>query len=468
MTIEEYERKIREATDASLAAQAINNAAEASAIGSAIGNAGMASGQMLSGGVGEAPEWESQQDQQQKQRAIVDAVYATTTPAEAQQPPENKTIVDTVQREPRGGDGVVSDGNVSAAEAALTKANEDYAKGIADTNEMQNKAFADMVIDFYNEKKAREEEMQRQEQANMLSTMGSSFAELGAGLANLFYVGNQGSHQQYKNYTADWMKKADQERLENRRRRENMFDTMQRLKLQQEQLRAANRIEELKARQAAAKDAYGIARDAYNRALEEKRYADTRSDKDWQRGITERALKMREGTQARQDKATDASIAQGWARINDAKEAREMNMRLYGYVPDKNAPGGFRYDPSQAARGTSSRSSSAGGSGGGLEIPLMAHGNLPAETIRVKDEKALETIIFSNIDAITDLTMMQKDALMAVMEDDTMDADKKARELRRYLVSSGQLRALFRANGNAESGNGADTSDGWLFREYNK
>ena len=96
----------------------------------------------------------------------------------------------------------------------------------------------------------------------------------------------------------------------------------------------------------------------------------------------------------------------------------------------------------------------------------MAHGNLPAETIRVKDEKALETIIFSNIDAVTDLTVMQKNALVGLLEDDSIDADKKARELRRYLVSSGQLRSLFRSQWATQDNADADNDNGWLFRMY--
>ena len=335
--------------------------------------------------------------------------------------------------------------------------------------------FADIIAREEQRANDAEQEAIAQRQAEQRAAKWTGATELAASLGNLIAVGGDGaSNQQYHSYSQDWMRIADQNWRINRARFDNLRDRQRALQQQLIHMKMGDAGQALNManRQADAAYQHGVSvgQTRYqtgtapiNILTQAAKEAAAAREQGVLTGIN---VEMKERDQDRQDKATDASINQGWKRIENDEKAREMNMRLYGYVPDKNAPGGYRYDPSQAVRGTSSRSSSSGGSGRGLEIPLMAHGNLPAETIRVKDEKALETIIFSNIDAVTDLTVMQKNALVGLLEDDSIDADKKARELRRYLVSSGQLRSLFRSQWATQDNADADNDNGWLFRMY--
>lgn len=244
--------------------------------------------------------------------------------------------------------------DLAAAQAAYDKAEQETLKAVQDENAARNKSFADMVNDYYAEKKRQEDEMKQREQANMMSSMATGTTELAANIINMLSVGQlHANNQQYKSYSQDWMRKADQDIREHRHRRDNLNNTLMRLKQQQEQVRTAGRIEEMKLRQQQAAD-------AYNRALRNAQDAERRADKEWDKDFKER-------TQERQAKQTDASIAQGWARIQQQRDANTTSMLAQGWVPDKNAPGGFRYDPKAAekygVKPSSSSSSSRSGSG---------------------------------------------------------------------------------------------------------
>jgi len=338
MTIEEYERKIKEATDASVAAQAQKNAAEADALGSAVSTAVQTRGQELTGGTGEKPDWQSDRNASLQKKMREDEAK-------------------------RAKDNLVANSRNTVGDAAVKTPEYTEAAAMSDlhaAHEAQYKSFTDMVDDYANEKKAREEEMRRQEQANTYSTMGSSFAELGAGLINMFSVGGlHATNQQYKNYTADWMKKADQDIQEHRKRREGMYDTLQRLKMQQEQVRTANKIEEMKL-------ALSLKKEKEERERYERERTDRLAQQEWQRGITERQVNLQEKAQERSDKQAEASIAQGWARINQTAAELDMKAQEGGFVPDPDRPGKYKIDKDSEAYKTAVSSGKVrAGSGGG-------------------------------------------------------------------------------------------------------
>lgn len=493
---EEYERQrkedekmVQEAVEGANVAQAKKNAAEIGALASIADNAAQATAQQMSGGVGAKPQYEKQQEQKQNQAAIENAVAAvssdTTQPVAEEKQPETKEIppydqssmtpeeyqrvygvapvVEQAQgdntsmtREEmerldggmqqqapsnEGGEPVVNEGSGSGQAVV----DSDLMRAAKDANAEREKQFSDIINDYYNRKQKEDREMRIQEQANMMSSMATGTTELAAGIINMLSVGELGAtHQQYNNPTADWMKKADADIRANRDRRRNMADTLERLKMQEAELKAANRLEE-------AKLNHSLKKEKEEREWREREWQAKQDQIKKQNEVTEKELEMRQRAQERADKQADAAIAQRWSQINDSRKAQVATFLEAGYVPDKNSPSGYRYAPEEAKKWAGDTLTTKKGSGKSekdktIRIPLMASGNLPAETIEVESEEALKNTILANIDAVTDLMDSQKMEIISLMENDSIDADKKASLLKRYLVSSDQLRSLFRSN----------------------
>lgn len=150
------------------------------------------------------------------------------------------------------------------------------------------KSFDQMVSDYYSRMKDDQSQMKAQEEMNMYGSMANGATELAAGIINMLSVGQlHASNQQYKDFSSDWMKKADEDMKERRRRHQNMQDTYERLKKYQFDLRKAESLEQLRAQQKAEADA----------KAEEK-----------------------------------------------AKKERDAVMLRQGFVPDENEPSGYRFD----------------------------------------------------------------------------------------------------------------------------
>lgn len=213
-----------------------------------------------------------------------------------------------------------AEGDLAAAQAAYDKAEQETLKAVQDENAARNKSFADMVNDYYAEKKRQEDEMKQREQANMMSSMATGTTELAANIINMLSVGQlHANNQQYKSYSQDWMRKADQDIRDHRHRRESLGNTLQRLKQQQAQVMAAGRLDDLKARQKKAADDLAAAQEAYNRQQKE----------------------------------------------NEKKAAQDAAMLAKGFRPDASDPSGYRFDPNlarQMAGARSTRAAKASGS----------------------------------------------------------------------------------------------------------
>lgn len=225
------------------------------------------------------------------------------------------------------------DDKVATTKQSLDTANADLLKATQAANESRNKSFADMVNDYYQRIKTEEAQMQAEEEANRNAAIWTGSTELAASIVNMLGVGTLGArNQQYKNYSQDWMKKADADIKEHRNRRANMTDVLQRLKMQEQDLLTSSKIEEAKLKAQ-------IAQAAYNDALAAKKAADDADDKEWKRGVTEAELQLNK-----------ENSKQGWAKINNEKQQITNSMLAAGFVPDDKAPGGFRYDADQAAK----------------------------------------------------------------------------------------------------------------------
>lgn len=432
----EDERLAQQALEDANKAQAQANAAEAGAASSVATNA-------ITGSPAQTQQPEALNDstqQPQQQGATPD--QSSMTPEEIQ-----RIVSGTQQQENQNPPATAATG----AGATTTDANILQATKAANAD--RERMFSDIINDYYNQRKTEEEDMRRQEQANMYSSMATGATQLAAGIINMYGVGElNASPQQYNNPMADWMKKADADMKANRERRRSMADTMQRLKMQEAELKSANRLEEIRLQ-------HSLRKEQEARELREQERKDRLDQQQWQRGITEKNMEMSRQAQERADKAqeradrqTDATIAQRWAQLSDSRKATAAAMMEAGYVPDKNSPSGYRYDPQEAKKwaGSTLTTKKTSGNGNGdkgkpIRIQLLASGNLPAETIEAENEEALKNTILSNIDAVTDLMDSQKMEIIQLMENENIDADKKANLLKRYLVSSGQLRSLFRS-----------------------
>lgn len=498
MTTEEYERRIQEATNAAIASQAQNNAAQASAVSSVVGNAAQSQAQQLSGGVGAGPDWESPQEQAQDSAEINQAVGqatagATALPAEGKEggEPEKKeepVAVNQPQPQPESGSTTTqgepievnkpdetkpeatettppattapAPANSSTPAPAISATDAADIAALHNANEAQYKSFTDFINQRYERMKQDEEEMRRQEKANTWSSMATGATEAVASIANLIAVAHGASNQQYHSYSQDWMRKADADMKENRRRRDSMRDTLDRLKLQQEQMRTAQNIEEMKFRREVERAAREEGWRNKQWEFGQQQWKDKLEQQKKDNEMKEKELKIREDS-------AKASTAQGWARINETKRQHDAAMRDHGYTPRKD--GGWDYDPKKDSRLISRSTTRSGGSGGkgnsssvgGVSLRLNSYNkdgkNIPAETIVVPDNETLLDTLFLNIDSITDLSESQKGAIQDILDDEKKKASEKAAELKRYIVSSEQLRYLLRES-QPEAGDASETT----------
>ena len=206
----------------------------------------------------------------------------------------------------------------------------------------------------------------------MWSTMGTGATELAAGVINMLGVGElNAANQVYHNYSADWMKKAEQNINEHRKRRDGMRDTLDRLNLQMQELKSGQTIQELQLARQMRKE-----KEAKEKADRDEAFR--REQFEWQKEKATKAEEAQARDDERQNKVADANIAQGWARINQAKDNYKTQMLANGWVPDKKAPGGFRYDPQEAKKYGVTASTTVKNSGkGGYKISIIdADGNV--------------------------------------------------------------------------------------------
>ena len=362
---------------------------------------------------------------------------------------------------------------------ALTSAGQQYAADLNAANQARQDAynaaqqayqqrmnegytqFADIIAGERRRADLAEQEALAQRAAEQRAARWTGAGELAASVANMIAVGGfNASNQQYKSYSQDWMKQADENWRLNRARIDNMRDRQRALQQQLVQMRMgdAGQALNMATRQADAGYQHGT-------TAAQTRYQTSSAPVNIQMQAARDAGSDRtQGAMAGINAALqDEHVKQGWARINAEQDKTKTTMLTAGFVPDSSVPGGYRYDPKKAET-IIGRIANPKSSKDSLEIPLMANGNLPAETITVQDDDALKTTILANIDAVTDLTDKQKNEVAELMEDNSIDAEKKARSLQRYLVSSGQLRALFRRSGAV--GQEGDPEQGWLFRQY--
>ena len=294
-------------------------------------------------------------------------------------------------------------------------------QAIKDTNAATLKSFTDYINEQYEYKKQQEDEMRRQEEGNELAARWTGAAELGAAIANMIGVGSFGaSNQQYHSYSQDWMKKADQDIKDHRKRRDDLKNTLDRLNLQLQELKGAQNIQEIQTARQMRKEKEAKEKSDRDEAFRREQF-------EWQKEKATKAEEAQAAAQARQDKATDADIAQGWARINQTKDAYKTQMLANGWVPDKSAPGGFRYDPTEAKKYGVTASTTVKNSGkDGYKISIIdADGNVNIADLG--SEKQKEELLSIAKQAIkSDLSEQQYKQFEASLNMAEDDEDKES------------------------------------------
>lgn len=334
--------------------------------------------------------------------------------------------------------------DLAAAEQARQTAYNDAQKMYQQRMNEGYTSFADIVAGDNARIRQAEQENAMQVAADRRAARWTGATELASSLANLIAVGGYNAvSQQYRPYSQDWMRKADMDARMNRARIDNLRERQKAMQAQLAQLKMGDAGRALQMAQEQAKNTY-----QHNLATAQARYNTTVNPLNEAAKAAEEVGKIRTqgSVQAANVGLHEQQLAQTAAHQNATLKQREKEhaaaMLAKGYNPDGtiNEEAMGRLVAVSAAKGGKGNKSE-------LTIDLLEHNGLPAETITVPDEATLRTTLFSNIDAVTDLSKEQRDAIISLMEDDSVDAKKKAEQLGRYLVSSDQLRSLFRERG---------------------
>ena len=254
-------------------------------------------------------------------------------------------------------DAMVQQGNANVAglEAAQTQQT-------ADLNAAQQryragmdaglKGFSDIILNEQDRVRQEQQAAADRVKADNQAAKWTGLGELAASVANLIGVGGHNAvSQQYKQYSQDWMRKADQDMREHRYRMDNVNARLNALKQQQLQLQMGdaqqalaqaqqnadraynNRIAMMQARNAAALDPVRYRAEAEAKigeaAVEGAQRAASVGMQEANLGLQQRQMNMRE-QQFQREMAND-----------------DLAKQMQGFVPD--GKGGYTYNPDKAA-----------------------------------------------------------------------------------------------------------------------
>ena len=369
--------------------------------------------------------------------------------------------------------------DLEAANKAYNEAN----NAAIEANRQQSNAaigsFADMVNQYAENIRRAEDEGAAQVAASQRAARWAGATELASSIANLVAVGGHNAvSQQYRPFSQDWMRKADQDARINRMRIDNLRERQRAMQGQLANLRLndAARALELAREQAKTNYQQGL-------TMAEARYNTTVNPLNQAAKNAEAIGKI--GVQGASDVAStaqrDRQLDQSAASLAQRQREHNAEMMAKGYNPD----GTINEEAMSKLVSMSTKKSGSGSSKDKtLSIKLKEFNGLPEETLTIDDAETLRSTIYSNIKGITDLPEADKTKIENIIDNEDMTAEKKAEELSRYLVMSDQLRNLFR-NGQAtyatsggrgeeapeqspESGNDADRKTRSYFVPNNK
>lgn len=365
--------------------------------------------------------------------------------------------------------------------------------------------FADIIAGEKKRADDAEQEAIAQRKAEQQAARWTGAGELAASIANLISVGGFNAvNQQYRQYSQDWMKKADENWRHNRARFDNLRDRQRALQQHLIQMKMGNAGQTLNMTTRLADAGY-----QQGATAAQTRYQTATAPVNVKLQTAEKAGAARtQGTMAGvntglHEKQVDAGIAQGWARINQGQAELDMKAQENGFVPDPDRPGKYKIDTDSETYKravASGKVKSGGGSSGGnwynVTIggqPYAINMNKESREQAMKDgkEEMMEDVramvgaktweeVFAGKDIAGNKGGYREyaDIINALNgtgdpdEDNKVIADFYDRHrnqcermgMHLYNVATGARPGI--STGNTSSGKGDDTSEGWLFRQY--
>ena len=258
-------------------------------------------------------------------------------------------------------DVIEPDRTVSTAKEQANKDMEQAAEDAANANAAANanyQNFLGKIVEGYqNELREAKKEAELQRQIDTTKNVFAGVTEFASALTNLIGTSRGAINQQPRTVTQDWMREADQHRLQERERLDRMRD-----KLRQQQMAGENAkyqmtkeqiVEQLNLRKLKAANAVDVAQTQKGE-----------NDEAYERGrnvVSDQLAADRIGAQIRGQDVELKRIAQR----DRADETRyQIELLKQGLVPDGN--GGFSYDPATAAKKMGAQA---------LEIPAYGERN---------------------------------------------------------------------------------------------
>ncbi|MBO4498773.1 MAG: hypothetical protein J5732_00775 [Bacteroidaceae bacterium] len=314
---------------------------------------------------------------QQQQAAALQGQEQPITPAAVNTAGAQPASTTPATYNDEGSDGVQVDRTVSTAKAAaykdVEKAAEDAAKANADANANYQNFLGKVIEGYQNELREAKKEAELQKQIDTNKNVFAGVTEFAGALVNLIGTSKGAVNQQPRTVTQDWMREADQHRLQERERLERMRDKLRqqemagenaRYQMTKEQiaeqlnlkkLKGANAIDLEQTRQAEKNEAYERSRNAVTDALAAKRIE-------------------------AQMRGQDVELAAIKQRYNADETRFNIELLKQGLVPDGN--GGFVFEPALAAKKMGAQA---------LEIP--AYGERNAVVMYIHPNSLKNTIL---------------------------------------------------------------------------
>ena len=403
------------------------------------------------------------------------------------------------------------DAYVNALNAAETKRQADITAARSSLEASLNEGIGgiDAILKEGDDRlKAEEQEAKDQREREEKAAIWTGVGEVAASLANLIAVGGFNAvNQQYKQYSQDWMRRAEENWRRNRDRIDRLRERQRGIQQQiiQLQMDKGRTLSSFDMNEANAQ--YGHANDLGKTKLDAgvtlagiQGKANEAAAKAALEGTTAQINQDKQDAAIeRENKRADAAIAQGWARINQGKAELDMAAQQNGFVPDPDRPGKYKIDkdPEVYKSAVSSGKVKPGSGGGGNWYNVTIGGqpyaiNMNKETREQamrdgKEEMKEDVRIMAGAASWDELDAgsgnngrYQKyaaiiDALNGTgdpEEDNKVIADFYDRHrsqcermgMHLYNVATGARQGI--STGSSPSGNAGDTNQGWLFRQY--
>lgn len=305
---------------------------------------------------------------------------------------------------------------------ALDKADSEFLDAMKANAAQDNNAFGDYVKQKIEDLENARKESDILDKEELKPAIWTNVAELANNIINLAGVSRGASNMQFQTFSQDWMKKADANRKERRKRIDALKEKLDaaQLKLQDIKNSGAKSVAELQYKTEAA---------AAARAKEKA-------------GVQYKL----DGTAATAEAETAGKVAEARLKGRIAgeqakKEGEELEMKrnYYGALADR---------AGRTGSGTTKNQNVT------LALAADEKNNLPAEIFQI-DEKTLLSTISANIDALTDLSDEDK-AIISRLKKINLGGfgEAEAKDMMAIAQRSPQLRELIRqaAKMSAEAG----------------